>query len=56
MMHFINIFNLHMKPAFPELSRESVVAAVCFFFFLNLCIRNLQEEKKNTNKYVYQLR
>lgn len=60
-MHFINIFNLHMKPAFSELGREFLVAAVCGWvvIFFSTCIPesySKKKKKKNANKYVYQLR
>lgn len=47
-MHFINIFNLHMKPAFSELGREFLVAAVCGWvvIFFSTCIPESYSKKK----------
>lgn len=51
-MHFIKIFNLHMKPSFPELSREFVVAAVCisfFFLFQLACQKGVRKKGMQIN-------
>lgn len=34
-MQFVKIFNLHMKPSFPKLSREFMVAEYIFLFLFS---------------------